>query len=1244
MTVTKHQTTTKTTTLQSTEGLNLDVWQSFDLKNFLPKALQELIDEITKLLDKVQAVLEFALAAAKKAQQAVSVLFDFLRSILNAIRDAIFAMLDLFPLLETGIYFLYIPIGTGGNNYYLKTFKDSLTDLNDRRKPPTDDRLTMHGMFFMAGATWIDQNKLNSLKNMWQNVATIKKLFTTGDTTNSIGINPPRILSFNIEKGNFSSEVTTSTTVTNSIPIPAQNIGVLNEEVASANKYIRTSIEKLDTVIPSSRAGDAYNLTWRLPPSFKRPFYTREAYSTNHSADKYRYEFIRTTTKIHGVYILRATTRDTLQAAIDDFPKTQFKDIKNFPKDTQHTTVTTTVGSADLITYPLTVKDQLTSTQWYIDSPTDATTTKYYYSIAIAYSSHNQMRAAIPDGNGKYKVQDFYQLNTQTAVQMNSVNNSDEIISVIDFSKVAPQAVKYKDIESENLEEALVIAGEFTRPRRQSANTLSVSSRQPNWVSFALFRDLFPQVKQMIERVKAMVNNIVDGVLEDLEAFERYVKAQIAKIERTIEEALDFIRSLRSLLFPPMAGIHYFQAESKQGTSGLTSRLEKSLEYALLSSENTYHPALLDVDYQSENPEEYYRRKNIPAYNVNDLTTGFVLLFQEPQLKRFFQDLWNIPTKGLMDQFQQIYDESTKNFSEIVKMPEMKYPVLVKHEAVAYPQQSSNPSEYMNSLSKHKLGTDIEDEPVNNEGNVEQKATNTGPYTFPTPTSISIALEEDIYTSITIPAGILTNEQIVSIINSATATTTTATTATPTIAFTTTDGALMLEAKHLQISPCSAEAAAILGLPAPLNKSAPETPIFTTEQFEYSAGDYIVELQTEGPPTVDMLTSTPPILQLFPADLNNSSNSSNKHKLGPDACYIKIQVETDNSPVIVDVTGNQGNNPQNKSAYWELTATYPLNVTTANNKLDIQLTTTQGIKTKYNTFSEWNTELQKLKTELEGRTHTPVNFTETLSKPTPVTDSKYTIAIQAGTYQTPQELMAAILSTLHGSPELDENNNQIMPRIYPAGLLATEVDADPISSTNTTKTFKSRLLFEDIEAHNSSNSIAVTQATTSPIHTLIDQPGTTNIAGITKVDYTLTQIVNNLNAAIPSTVHNHKYFDSSSNNTLRITGSKVGQGNIIKVFSSVTEIEGGPNSKHYHKVASAIFGVSQQQYDLEVEGIGDPLTTRLYALELENKQYSCINFSKNSINCYNVDLSNVLEYNVEIENSSRMDLSVEIYT
>ena len=107
--------------------------------------------------------------------------------------------------------------------------------------------------------------------------------------------------------------------------------------------------------------------------------------------------------------------------------------------------------------------------------------------------------------------------------------------------------------------------------------------------------------------------------------------------------------------------------------------------------------------------------------------------------------------------------------------------------------------------------------------------------------------------------------------------------------------------------------------------TAPEDVVYAEEQFTYTAGDLLIELQGEGPPTLAMLGSTPPIFQVKAMDLYNSTNDPDKSKIGPDACYIKMKIE-DSVETIIDVTGNNGSNPQATSAMWELTATYPLEV------------------------------------------------------------------------------------------------------------------------------------------------------------------------------------------------------------------------------------------------------------------------------------------------------------------------------
>ena len=1254
MSTSQQKSVTKTTVLQSTEGLNLDLWQTFDLKNLLPKALQKLIAMFTKLLDKAQAVLEYMLAAVKAASSAISTFFDILRKILNAIREAILSLLNLFPLLDAGVYFLFIPVSFGGNDYYLRTFKNSLTDQNDPRRPSDNPDLLYHAMFFMAGATWVNQNKLDTFNNLLQAATSVADFFGAGTAESTPAIDPPGVIGFTVEKGFFSKSTTSTSVVTNTVSLPAKEIGGLgtgsidniNNSVEQTTQKLRLAIAKTLNINTAGGAAVSFSLSWKFSKNYSRPSYEKTVYTSNHAPEENRYEYLKSTTKLHGVYILRTINDDIMKEAYKVIPS-YLKRLGDFPTSATSVSLETKQGNATLIIYPLTKKDLVTSTINYIDDPVDAENTKHLYSIAPAYAIHKQIRAITATDDGKYKVTEYYQFSSGLKTDIDPKLSTEEILDAVEYTMVHPKDVDFNKLTETLTADARVLAGNFSVPITKTSSTSHHPAIAPNWSSFSLLEDLFPKVKQVLDYIRAKVNNIIDGLLEDLTVFERYVKAMIRKIEVILEDAIDFIKLLRSLLMFPMAGISYLSTHSNQGSQGIAKRLEEALEYALLPVSGSYNPAILDVDFQKQNPAEYQRRMSIPSYSENELTCGFVLMFQEPQIKKFLQDMFNFSQSGiyddLMTEFRTIRDNAMRDLSRISE-PRLKFPPVVNHELVFTGSSSSNPSEYARALSKYKKGADTVDPPVNDSGNVEQKSSKTHPYTVVAPVNLSIAIEEDVFIPVLVPTGSHTNQHVVDIINASIQQTQTqeqqtqeqqTQTQTQEIAFIVADGSFVLEAPHLQISSCSFEAAQLLGLPAPLSITAPEDVVYAEEQFTYTAGDLLIELQGEGPPTLAMLGSTPPIFQVKAMDLYNSTNDPDKSKIGPDACYIKMKIE-DSVETIIDVTGNNGSNPQATSAMWELTATYPLEVKDKN-KLKIEVTTSSAIQDKYNNFTEWEEQLAKLKTEAEGRTHTPLEYTEKLNKPTPIhaTPQTYEIAIQNGTYKTPQILMGAILAVLHGSYEENEDGSQAVPRYYPVGLLTTEVDENPVSTTADTKTYKSRLVFEDTEAHNSQNAIKVTAVSNQNESLLEYAQNTVNIPGIDAILYTNDQILENLNKAIPSPSGKDPYF-SINDGILRITGSKVGEGNKIQVFTSDEEITNESNSKQYHKTASALFGIRHQKYNMDVEGIGEELTSNTYTITLENQKY-CMQFENNSVELYKVDLDSVLEYTVEIENSIQLE-------
>ena len=1234
--VTKKPEVTSTISIQSTEGINLDLWRSLDLSKLLPKALMEIIDLITKMLDKAMATLEWALAAAQAAASAAKSIFSLIRIILTSIRDSILALLDLFPMLDAGVYLLYIPTEMGGNDHYLNTFTRSLSDSNDLRRPPQDDRLTIHAMFFMWGAPWWDPKQQQFVKDT---VNAITTFFNTPKTDTPISFSnlDVKIYRFSIEKGFYPKRKTLEEKKAVTIALPSN---YLNTSEADVQKTIKTTFNKLSQT--SKTAGVSYKIKWSFPPSYGRFNLKASTYKTYHIAQSLIFNYVKVTNQIHGVFIVRSNNVDAVKEGIATLKNTKQSSIlKDLKVSSLSSATVRSIKSyrrkspIDLIIIPSSV---VTRNSFYLDYPEDTDNNEYYYSVALAFTECTQMTSVCPDptNKSKYLVVKTIQLNPNNPEEVPFTYDKDTI-DALDFTKVHPKVIPYKDMATSDLDKLPVSVGTFTEIKgatgKEIKNHGSVSGKT-SWSAFKLFEDLLPIVKKFLEAVRSYVNSLFDSLLDDVKYFEEWILSQIEKVEDAIREAMEFIEMLRSLIFPPLAGVHYLPVSSKNGINGVSQRLKKSLSYALLPVNKSRNPILLNTDWQKENPAEYNRRKTIPAYDRNHVTGGLVIVFQEPAVKQFLEDVMGIAS-SFGEEFQQLLNDARLQMRRL-RLPDLEFPSDVNYTLDFLGQQSNNPAEYMNQLSNQKvIGDDANSQPVNHNGNAEVVSTVKGPYENITttttttvtttttgtdtttettteqkvgePLNLSIATEENKYVPTILPTGILTAKSVVELINKA---------HDKTVATALEDGSFVIEGKHLQISACSGKAATLLGLPLALDVKVPVTPSYTSEQFSYDDGDYLVELQGDGPPTVEMMQATPPIFQLSPADLSILNTA---------AYQLRFHIEGQEHSI--DVTGNAGSNPVNTTAQWQFDAVLPLKVEDTNNRFKVKITTTTAVSSKYQHVS---TDYNAVLTEFEQEDAFNEKFTNTLNRPTPnISTDINEIVIPPSTYKTPYELGSVILGQLHGSKEVNPDTNQpYATRLYPIGLLTVV----PVSETN--NTHRLSLQFLDTNAHNADNTIEVTAPTANSFLSITQNHQT--IQGTTKQDYNLSDIVTRINS----------YFTGNplsmvnDNTTIRITGSNTGTGNKIKVFSSKGPTVNDSLASQYARTAAALFGVPVQTFDLEVEGVGVPPTSKLYYLDII-KQNLCLDMHAAH---YIVEVDNVEidKYTVEIEDSRQQEYLIEI--
>ena len=125
--------------------------------------------------------------------------------------------------------------------------------------------------------------------------------------------------------------------------------------------------------------------------------------------------------------------------------------------------------------------------------------------------------------------------------------------------------------------------------------------------------------------------------------------------------------------------------------------------------------------------------------------------------------------------------------------------------------------------------------------------------------------------------------------------------------------------------------------------------------------------------------------------------------------------------------------------------------------------------------------------------------------------------------------------------------------------------------------------------------------------------------GISGTKYTSTDIVTNLNAAFL----NDHFIDIDG--VIRIQGPSYGRGNFINVHC------GSATNYEYAIVAKDIFGLDFIQVnDLEVEGIGEPMTSFSYIIE-PNWDTECVTLEDDDQQNMQIDIETDY-YEVVVEN------------
>jgi hypothetical protein len=1203
--------------IQSLNGVNIDQWQSININNFVPQALQQVLDAINTLVDSIKAVIELGLEIAKILAAITSELFDLLKAIITGLADAIKSLLDLLPLLDSAVYLLWVPTEFGGVNYYTRTYKNSLIDPNDFMKPPSDPRMRINAMFFMWGAPWFNEEKKRQAREA---SAAFKRLFSLqGKSEESFSIPAPA--DFTIEKGSFAKPKGSTSVVTNTITVPRKTI----EEGATLSK-IRTTIKKISR--KSEDKGISHNIRWRVPSQYGATSrlattYTKKFKANNDGTESHI--FRKYESRLIGIDIVRGERYEDVEAA-----KVAMKSPTQNPyshqlrgdyEDKEESFVkNTTLIHQSLSSFP--------GTDYYIDLAPDTQNKAYYYAASYVYVDNITEVYVTVQANKKVTVDRVVQTdiaNSRTTLAEPKEDTLDEV----DFANVDPKKIKYPRAFPDDYPAAV---GPATSTIAVATTKITAPSggAQPDWISYSLMGDLLPEIQRFIDQSKNLVDTIVKSILDDAEALEDWIQTKIRELEDILNEANELTNLLEGLLFPALAGVNYLEINSKNGVEEVTQRYERTLQYGLGVNSGAYDPLLLDNGFQEKYPDEYNKRVHIPAYDENHLVGGFILMFQEPSVGNFIRSFLEIG-ENFEEQFQRLVNDTRLRLGNI-RIPELREIAQPTHPFVEL-EEYNNPDDFMIEKSKYTGGQDGDDAETNEEGNAEIKS-DPGPFeNLGEPLDLSFYVEEDgicVWKKTTLPKGNLTASQVVALMNAEGAN-----------ASVVDDGSIVMEGKCVGCSPCSEKAAKLLGL-------------------SIGAVEVSVTFVNNGRAPLEMREATPPIFQL---------RKFNETLLGPDTHNIKIHVEGDEQ--IVDVTGNAGTNPRDKSPTWLYNATFPLTVETAQyitttasgdlaltgiEPLDVYLfgtatgftvslpsTDIAGLYKRYTIFNsstetvtlryydttvfdtiapnttiqvyldnrdtvngEWIILPQDNPTTLVGNDQFTFQISGTPVSNNGISEDPVTLTLRPATYNNVHALSSEILRLL-----IDEG--------YPIGLFST---------TSNEASTEATFFLTELWAQTADVTLSITPTAQRDFLATLDtstvSPGTYN------QPYTAQEVVDNLNAVFAAEPF------SNENGSIRITGQTEGPSSQIKVFTSVANQE-------YALVSQALFGFRQLQVqDTEVRGIGVKRLSNEYLVDIYNQDIFCIELVENAEErptLYTEILNQ--EYNVEIVNSQELEYTIE---
>lgn len=694
-------------------------WQSLNLSQFVAEDLQKAFNQIKTMADTIIATAEMVSSYANLASRALSTYASLVETLINTIRNEIKDILDNLLGLG-GVYVLRIPVTKGGVDKFKQVFYNSLSDTSDPSRPQFLDTTSAHALFFMAGATDFSiylQNFEKFLKFFTPTEEIdVSPVSFPGITNLSVKAIRAPVLSLTKKDSLYAMSDSNKQDVYTETVINPETGKTETKTTKDYLGFLR-SVESYVSLSEKSQAFQGF-CSWDVDDSASetygstkasigltllskskqtifvdtKPFYFTESFSRQNvphwsGTGPEATEFVVRMHMPTDWLMVRSTNANFVNnftwddkeaiALVKERQGLLFAAVRGAEKvlveeDGSAIYCGKLVPGFNFFSDTLVVDPTQPSNAKKIAgipmAPEDLSQVIYYKMMTWGRSIALKVRFD-PTGDGKYEVRvsKFDEWKKDKGKPYS--DTPDTITKIDDLSMFSSYDIfKHLHQTAEPIFETEYNMGTDSDPDYWSHSNFSqvvaVSNEPilmpgygpaPNWYSVK-GNELLPPLKKFIDKAKAYVDYLADSLIESLNGLLAYVQSILDWIDlqtRKIKELMDLIKSM---LIPPLAGVHFMSLSTKQGMKGIKAQFEASFSGAPQISIGQY-------------PEEYtkYGRRMITgsqalrALDVKDHKSGQDLNEEPPTEESGDPGTWSKKKEAAM---AKKYSNYEKDFND----------------------------------------------------------------------------------------------------------------------------------------------------------------------------------------------------------------------------------------------------------------------------------------------------------------------------------------------------------------------------------------------------------------------------------------------------------------------------------------------------------------------------------------------------------------------------------------------------